>query len=192
MRVLLPIICSGQARRADGSNSPTALKPRTRRSRPPAPRGRPPPRSDPHFNPIRAHSSCKDRGGGSCCPRRQGISGGRDSLVGPRDPPPLPAPTRGGGCANVINSIQMQQAPRRPWGLPWPGAGPDCPELFPFAARSQNRPPAAFAKARKRRAITPRSGLASWMGRSSNRNEPDGEPHGRPDKNGLGQEPILG
>src|SRR5580692_6496087 len=110
MRVLLPIICSGQARRADGSNSPTALKPRTRRSRPPAPRGRPPPRSDPHFNPIRAHSSCKDRGGGSCCPRRQGISGGRDSLVGPRDPPPLPAPTRGGGCANVTDSIQMQQA----------------------------------------------------------------------------------
>src|SRR5271154_6067347 len=60
MRVLLPIICSGQARRADGSNSPTALKPRTRRSRPPAPRGWPPPRSDPHLNPIRADSSCKD------------------------------------------------------------------------------------------------------------------------------------
>jgi hypothetical protein len=35
-------------------------KPRTRRSRSPAPRGRPLPRSDPHFNPIRAHSSCKD------------------------------------------------------------------------------------------------------------------------------------
>src|SRR5277367_311982 len=65
MRVLLPIICSGQARRADGSNSPTALKPRTRRSRPPAPRGWPPPRSDPHLNPIRADSSCKDRSNGN-------------------------------------------------------------------------------------------------------------------------------
>ena len=33
-----------------------------------------------------------------------------DNLVGPRDPPPLPAPTRGGGCANAIDSIPMQQA----------------------------------------------------------------------------------
>ena len=46
-----------------------------------------------------------------------------DNLVGPRDPPPIgrsgerpslgwamPTPTRGGGCANAIDSIPMQQA----------------------------------------------------------------------------------
>ena len=34
-----------------------------------------------------------------------------DNLPGPRDPPPRPAPTRGGGCANAIASTEMQQAP---------------------------------------------------------------------------------
>ena len=31
-------------------------------------------------------------------------------LLGPRDPPPQPAPTRGGGCANAVGSTQMQLA----------------------------------------------------------------------------------
>src|SRR5258708_28206264 len=49
MRVLLPIICSGGERRADGSNSPTVPKPR-RTAIPPAPSlgGGHPPRMDPH------------------------------------------------------------------------------------------------------------------------------------------------
>ena len=34
------------------------------------------------------------------------------SIISPegRDPPPLPAPARGGGCANVTGSTLMQQA----------------------------------------------------------------------------------
>jgi L,D-transpeptidase YcbB len=44
----------------------------------------------------------EDQGGGSRCPMRVGGSA-PDNLLGLRDPPPLPAPTRGGGCANVIS-----------------------------------------------------------------------------------------
>jgi hypothetical protein len=35
-------------------------------------------------------------------------SGAFDNLLSPRDPPPLPAPTRGGGGANVIDAAEMQ------------------------------------------------------------------------------------
>ncbi len=61
MRVLLPLICSGQARRADGSNSPTVPKPR-RTAIPPARSlgGGHRPRIDPHISPIRAEPSCKE------------------------------------------------------------------------------------------------------------------------------------
>ena len=52
----------------------------------------------------------EDQGGGSRSPRRQGNGGSSDNLFGQCDPPPLPAPTRGGGCANAIDSTQMQQA----------------------------------------------------------------------------------
>jgi hypothetical protein len=52
----------------------------------------------------------EDRGGGSRRPTRQASSGPFDNLPGPRDPPPLPAPTRGGGCANAIDSVEMQKA----------------------------------------------------------------------------------
>jgi len=34
-----------------------------------------------------------------------------DNLPGPRDPPPLPAPTSGGGRANAIDFTEMQQDP---------------------------------------------------------------------------------
>ena len=47
---------------------------------------------------------------GSGRPTRRASNGAFDNLLGPRDPPPLPAPTRGGGCANAIDSTQMQQA----------------------------------------------------------------------------------
>ena len=50
----------------------------------------------------------EDQGGGSHGPMRQGSHGASDNLLGPRDPPPLPAPTRGGGGANAIDSTQMQ------------------------------------------------------------------------------------
>jgi Putative DNA-binding domain len=53
----------------------------------------------------------EDQGGGSRCPTRLRSSGASDSLVGPRDPPPLPAPTRGGGGANVIEFAETQHAP---------------------------------------------------------------------------------
>ena len=50
----------------------------------------------------------EDQGGGSR--RSTGLAGGAfDHLDGPRDPPPRPAPTRGGGGANGIDSIQMQK-----------------------------------------------------------------------------------
>ena len=45
----------------------------------------------------------EEQGGGSRGP--MGLGGGAsDNLLGPRDPPSLPAPTRGGGCANAIRS----------------------------------------------------------------------------------------
>jgi len=42
----------------------------------------------------------EEQGGGSRRPTRQGTGGALANLPGPRDPPPLPAPTRGGGCAD--------------------------------------------------------------------------------------------
>ncbi len=65
----------------------------------------------------------EDQGGGSRRPKRVAGSGAFDNLVGPRDPPPIgrseerlsigramPAPTRGGGCANGIGFAEVQQA----------------------------------------------------------------------------------
>src|ERR1700734_763786 len=62
-------------------------------------------------------------GGVSGRPPRRESSGAFDNLLGPRDPPPIgrsgerpslgramPAPTRGGGCANAIDSAEYQQA----------------------------------------------------------------------------------
>jgi L,D-transpeptidase YcbB len=51
----------------------------------------------------------EDQGGGSRCPSQQ-ASGAFDNLLGPHDPPPRPAPTRGGGCANAIGSGEMRLA----------------------------------------------------------------------------------
>ena len=53
----------------------------------------------------------EDQGGGSRRPPRQGSRGASDNLLGPSDPPPRPAPTRGGGCANGVDSAEAQQAP---------------------------------------------------------------------------------
>jgi cytochrome c-type biogenesis protein CcmH len=50
-------------------------------------------------------------GGGSRRLSRQETGGAFDHLVGPRDPPPLPAPTSGGGCANAIYPARTQRAP---------------------------------------------------------------------------------
>jgi len=57
----------------------------------------------------------EDQGGGSRCPSQQ-ASGAFDNLLGPHDPPPRPAPTRGGGCANAIGSVEMRlaQSPEAP------------------------------------------------------------------------------
>ena len=44
----------------------------------------------------------EDQGGGSRRPTREGSGGGFDNLLSLCDPPPLPAPTRGGGCANRL------------------------------------------------------------------------------------------
>ena len=65
----------------------------------------------------------EEQGGGSHSPPRQRIGGAFDNLQVPRDPPPIgrseerpsvgramPAATRGGGCANGINSVEAQQA----------------------------------------------------------------------------------
>ena len=66
----------------------------------------------------------EDQGGGSRGPMRQGSSGASDNVLGQRDPPrigrseerpsggrAMPAPTRGGGCANGVNSAEMQYPP---------------------------------------------------------------------------------
>ncbi len=45
----------------------------------------------------------EDRGGGARCPTRGASDGAFDNLLRPRDPPPLPAPTRWGEGANVID-----------------------------------------------------------------------------------------
>jgi hypothetical protein len=57
------------------------------------------------------------------------------------------------------------------------GPGQLAPRNFRIAAKSENRPPAAFAKAWKRRAITPRSGLASPITRLWDLSERGGDPH---------------
>jgi hypothetical protein len=51
----------------------------------------------------------EDQGGGSRRPWGQ-ASGAFDNLAGPRDPPPRPAPTREGGCANAIDSTETEHA----------------------------------------------------------------------------------
>jgi len=50
----------------------------------------------------------EEQGGGSRRPIRLGSGSPFDNLLGPRHPPPLPAPTRGGGCAK--GSISMPHA----------------------------------------------------------------------------------
>src|SRR6185437_6207303 len=50
----------------------------------------------------------EDQGGGSRRPARLESGGAFDNLLGLRDSP-LPAPTRGGGCANAADFIEMQQ-----------------------------------------------------------------------------------
>jgi L,D-transpeptidase YcbB len=45
----------------------------------------------------------EDQGGGSRRPPQGGSGDVCDNLLSVRDPPPLPAPARGGGCANAIN-----------------------------------------------------------------------------------------
>jgi len=64
----------------------------------------------------------EDQGGGSRRPTRQASSDAFANLLGPRDPPPIgrsgecpslgramPAPARGGGCANAIGLAEVQQ-----------------------------------------------------------------------------------
>ncbi|HEV7480057.1 MAG TPA: DNA-binding domain-containing protein [Roseiarcus sp.] len=50
------------------------------------------------------------QGVGSRRPMRQGSGHASDNLLGQRDPPPLPAPTRGDGCANGVDSAGWHQA----------------------------------------------------------------------------------
>jgi hypothetical protein len=52
----------------------------------------------------------EEQGGGSRSPTRQRTGGTSDNLLGQRDPPPLPAPTRGGGCASGVDSAELQYA----------------------------------------------------------------------------------
>jgi len=49
----------------------------------------------------------EEQGGGSRGPTQQEASGAFVNLLGPCDPPPLPASTRGGGCANANASAQQ-------------------------------------------------------------------------------------
>jgi hypothetical protein len=66
----------------------------------------------------------EDQGGGSRGPMRLGSRGAPDTVLGQRDPPrigrseerpsggrAMPAPTRGGGCANGVDSAEMQYPP---------------------------------------------------------------------------------
>jgi hypothetical protein len=52
----------------------------------------------------------EDQGGGSRSPMRLENGGAFGNLLSPRDPPPLPAPIRGGGCANATASAQQAPA----------------------------------------------------------------------------------
>jgi hypothetical protein len=51
----------------------------------------------------------EEQGGGSRSPIRQARSDAPDSLLGPRAPPPLPAPTRAGGCANAVSRAESRE-----------------------------------------------------------------------------------
>jgi hypothetical protein len=52
----------------------------------------------------------EDQGGGSHGAMRLESGGAFDTPLGQRDPPPLPAPTRGGGCASGIESAEQQHS----------------------------------------------------------------------------------
>jgi Putative DNA-binding domain len=52
----------------------------------------------------------EDQGGGSRSPMRLGNGGAFGNLLSPRDPPPQPAPARGGGCASVVESAELHYA----------------------------------------------------------------------------------
>jgi L,D-transpeptidase YcbB len=76
----------------------------------------------------------EEQGGGSRCPTRVG-DGASDSLPSRRGPPPLPAPTRGGGCANGIDSAGMQRALSLEARLAFGELGTASPLLTVFVAR---------------------------------------------------------
>jgi hypothetical protein len=52
----------------------------------------------------------EEPGGGSRYPAREEHDGPLDNPLGLCDPPPLPAPTRGGGCANALDSAESPHA----------------------------------------------------------------------------------
>jgi Putative DNA-binding domain len=52
----------------------------------------------------------EEQGGGSRSTTRLRSGHAPDNLLGQRDPPPLPAPTRGGGCANGTDSVRHGHA----------------------------------------------------------------------------------
>jgi Putative DNA-binding domain len=52
----------------------------------------------------------EEQGGGSRHLIGLGGSGASDNLLGQRDPPPRPAPTRGGRCASVVDSAELHYA----------------------------------------------------------------------------------
>jgi hypothetical protein len=66
--------------------------------------------ADPSLRRVSSPLVGEDQGGGSHGPMRQGSSGASENHLGPRDPPPLPAPTRGGGCANGVDGVEARQA----------------------------------------------------------------------------------
>ena len=86
----------------------------------------------------------EDQGVGSRRPMRPEPDLAFDNPFGPRDPPPLPAPTRGGGCANAIESeTQQALAPDAPPSFG--DLGSASPLLAVINAARSNRDPAPDA-----------------------------------------------
>jgi L,D-transpeptidase YcbB len=107
----------------------------------------------------------EDRGGGSRHPSQQGSSDACDNAL--RDPPPPPAPTRGGGCANVLDSVEKWQvlSPEAP--VSFGDLARASPLLVVFTAAPAARGPAPdvalFAEPKLERASAAAPGEASAL-----------------------------
>ncbi len=140
----------------------------------------------------------EDQGGGSRGPTQQASGDACDNLLDQRDPPPLgrseerpsfdglmPAPTRGGGCANAINSVERQRILSSEAAPRFGDLGSASPLLGIFSAADAARDPAREVT----RLGEPKSDLASSSVSASAQEPP---PAAAPSNSPLVYDPTVG